>query len=181
MIVTLAKRPGFRLRVLLVESNEQVRALLRRLLQKTGIVCVEYTDGPAALAALPSLRPDCILADLAMEPMDGLSFARGVRRALDREVQATPIIMMTTQIDRKLIEAARDHGVDAVLLTPVTAASLRARITDTVYRTRVFVRIAGYSGPCRRRRAGGYDGPERRKAQAGAAAASATAPHDAAE
>jgi two-component system, chemotaxis family, chemotaxis protein CheY len=171
MIITLAKRPGFRLRVLLVENNEQVRALLRRLLHKTGIACVEYTDGPAALADLSTVRPDCVLADLAMQPMDGLAFARGVRRALDREMQVTPIIMMTSQIDRKLIEAARDQGVDAVLLTPVTAATLRARITDTVYRTRIFVRVPGYSGPCRRRRNTGYDGPERRKAQGDAPAA----------
>jgi DNA-binding response OmpR family regulator len=161
MIVTLQKRPGFRLRVALVESNEQVRALLRRLLHKTGIACVEYPDGAAALAALPTVRPDCVLADLAM---DGIGFARGLRRALDREVQAIPLIMMTSQIDRKLIEDARDNGVDAVLLTPVTASTLRARITDTVYRSRVFVRVAGYSGPCRRRRNTGYDGPERRKA-----------------
>ena len=182
MIVTLTKRPGFRLRVALVENNEQVRALLRRLLNKTGIACIEYTDGPAALAALPAVRPDCVLADLAMQPMDGLAFARGLRRALDREVQAIPLIMMTSQIDRKLIEAARDNGVDAVLRTPVTAQTLRARITDTVYRTRVFVRVPGYSGPCRRRRDTGYTGPERRKpqqAQAPAAAAPVRSSQDA--
>src|SRR4051794_14940827 len=138
MIVTLTKRPGFRLRVAIVENNDQVRSLLRRLLNKTGITCVEYNDGASALAALPSIRPDCVLADLAADPSDGLAFARDLRRALDREVQATPLIMMTSHIDRKLIEAARDNGVDAVLLTPVTAQTLRARITETVYRTRVF-------------------------------------------
>jgi DNA-binding response OmpR family regulator len=166
MIVTLQKRPGFRLRVALVESNEQVRALLRRLLHKTGIACVEYSDGATALAALPTVRPDCVLADLAS---DGIGFARELRRALDREVQTIPLIMMTSQIDRKLIESARDNGVDAVLLTPVTAATLRARITDTVYRTRSFVRVPGYTGPCRRRRNTDYDGPERRKANMPAA------------
>ena len=155
-----AKNSGFWLRVLVLEENRQIRSLVRKLLQKVGITSVEFDGRDAALAALPAVKPDCILADFAT----GLGLAREIRRSPNPNLRTTPVILLTGQMHLPSIETARDHGVNAVLVTPVTASNLRSRIEKVVYSPRAFVDTSAYSGPCRRHvRGGPYQGPERRK------------------
>jgi CheY-like chemotaxis protein len=160
-----AKNSGFWLRVLVLEENAQVRALLRKLLRKVGITSVDFDNTAAALEAVSAVKPDCILADF----VPGVALAREVRRSPNPNLRATPIILLTPATLMPSIESARDHGVNAVLVTPVTAANLRSRIEKVVYNPRAFVSSKGYTGPCRRRVRGAlYDGPERRQTDAAA-------------
>ena len=143
---------GMRLHAMVVDDNENMRTLLRRLLQRIGITSVEFSDGSAALAEIGTVRPDFILTDLTMEPMDGLAFARELRRSKDDSVRLIPIIMVTGHTERSHIEAARDQGVNEVLAKPVTVAGLCHRIEEIIHRPRPYVRAKAYFGPDRRRR-----------------------------
>jgi CheY-like chemotaxis protein len=149
---------------MVVDDNENMRALLRRLLQRVGITSVEFSDGSAALAEIGTVRPDFILTDLTMAPMDGLTFARELRRSTNDAVRLIPIIMVTGHTERSHIEAARDHGVNEILAKPVTVAGLCHRIDEIVHRPRAYVRAKSYFGPDRRRRRNAiHQGFERRK------------------
>jgi CheY-like chemotaxis protein len=157
----LSKR---KLRALIIDDNEHMRALLRRLLQRAGIENMEYPDANAALEAIETIKPDFILTDLSMQPMDGISFVRTLRHSTNQQVQTIPVIMVTGHAERHTVQSARDVGVNELLVKPVTERGLYQRIQEVILRPRPFVFGPEYFGPCRRRRRDlNYTGPERRK------------------
>src|SRR5690349_24456723 len=86
----------------IVDDNENMRALLRRLLHVLGIRHIaEFVDGQAALQELPRLRPDFILSDLSMVPMNGVDFTKAIRHSEDQHVRVLPIIMITGHTERR--------------------------------------------------------------------------------
>jgi len=152
------------LRALIIDDNEHMRALLRRLLQRMCIENTEYADGSAALEAVELEMPDFILSDLTMQFMDGVSFVRTIRRSPNEKVQTMPVIMITGHADRHRVEGARDVGVNEIMVKPVTERGLHSRIQEIILRPRPFVFGPTYFGPCRRRRRDlNYKGQERRK------------------
>jgi CheY-like chemotaxis protein len=153
---------------LIIEDNEHMRILLRTVLKAFGLQDIhECKEGSEALRYLKLKKPDFVLCDLAMAPMDGLNFTKAVRALSDKSDCVLPIIMVTGYTERRRVEAARDAGVTALLAKPVTPAGLFQRIEDIILRPRPFVRIENYSGPCRRRHNNpDYAGPWRRKSDA---------------
>jgi two-component system chemotaxis response regulator CheY len=153
-----------RLRALIVEDNPHMRTLLRTLLHALGVKQVyEAADGELGFKALLERKPDFILTDLSMKPMDGIDFTRQVRAAQDSPNPYIPVIMVTGHTERPRIMAARDAGVTEILAKPITARNLMLRIAEVVDKPRAFVRCDSYFGPDRRRRnMPDYAGPWRR-------------------
>jgi DNA-binding NarL/FixJ family response regulator len=73
-----------RLRVLLVDDVEDIRTLLRLLMEQDGRfeVVAEASNGEEALALAATHRPDVVVLDLAMPVMDGLTALPGLRAIL---------------------------------------------------------------------------------------------------
>ena len=157
---------GFeRLKVLVVEDNPHMRALLRSLLGSLGIRDIQdAADGSAALNLLREKKCDLILTDLAMKPMDGLEFTREVRTAPGSPNPFIPIVMITGHTEKHRVQAARDAGITEFLAKPVTAQSLFAHLAIIIEHPRPFVRCPSYFGPDRRRKTiEDYAGPWRRQ------------------
>jgi two-component system chemotaxis response regulator CheY len=152
------------LKVLVVEDNQHMRALLRSLLNSLGIHEVhEASNGDSALDVLRERKCDLILTDLVMKPIDGLELAHEVRTSEKSSNPFVPIIMITGHTEKHHVMAARDAGVTEFLAKPITAQSLFTRIAEIVERPRAFVRTENYFGPDRRRRTlENYAGPWRR-------------------
>jgi len=153
------------LKALVVEDNNHMRTLLRSLLNALGIKTVyEAADGSGAFNELRERRPDFVLTDLSMKPMDGIEFTKLVRTATDSPNPYVPIVMVTGHTERHKIETARDAGVTEILAKPITAQNLFMRVAEIIERPRAFVRCASYFGPDRRRRRlDEYTGPWRRQ------------------
>ena len=153
------------LRALIVEDNAHMRSLLRALLNSAGIKQIaEASNGQMALTLLREHKPDLVLTDLAMKPMDGLEFTRHVRNDEHSPSPFVPIIMITGHTEKYRVEAARDAGVTEFLAKPINAHNLYARIAEIVERPRAFVRCDSYFGPDRRRHdLCDYTGPWRRQ------------------
>ena len=157
------------LKALVVEDNAHMRALLRSLLMALGLRDVaEAANGEEAFAKLREHGADLILTDLSMTPVDGITFTRTVRSAVDSPNPYVPIIMVTGHTARHRVEAARDAGVTEFLAKPVTVQNLLLRVLEIVERPRAYVRCPGYFGPDRRRRAhDDHGGPWRRNDDVG--------------
>jgi two-component system, chemotaxis family, chemotaxis protein CheY len=142
------------LKVLIVEDNVHMRALLRTLLMALDIKNVfEADNGANAFTILRDMSPDLILTDLTMKPVDGIAFTREVRMSKQSPNPYVPIIMITGHTERHRVEMARDAGVTEFLAKPITAQNLFLRLAEIVERPRSYVRCTGYFGPDRRRRA----------------------------
>lgn len=139
------------LRVLLVDDNPHMRAIVASILKGVGVrqVC-EAQDGAEGLQALRSWPADVAIVDFQMAPLDGACFTRLVRNSTDSENIYLPIIMMTGFADRGRVFEARDAGVSEMIAKPITARAILDRLEAVILRPRPFVRTADYFGPARR-------------------------------
>ena len=83
-------------------------------------ICGEASDGSHALSLLPDLRPDCILTDIRMGEMDGLSFIEEARKLLPDTI----FVILSGYDDFEYARKAISLGVSEYLLKPVGAEEL---------------------------------------------------------
>lgn len=148
---TLANPDFFRrLKVLIVEDSGEMRRLLTALLETMGVTdIVETRDGESGLAAFAEHKPDIIITDGAMVPMDGYEMTRAIRGAGDADGANpdVPILMISGHIGRDRISEARDQGVTDYLEKPLSADVLYEAIVAAVSKPIHFVEKPGYRGP----------------------------------
>ena len=80
-------------RILLVEDNERLAAMLRSFLESRGHLVSSATDGAPALAALGKGGIDLLILDLKLPGMSGVEVLQRVRRS--PSLKALPVIIMT--------------------------------------------------------------------------------------
>ncbi|OEJ69350.1 response regulator [Magnetovibrio blakemorei] len=142
-----------KVRFLIVDDNSFSRQITRLILMQFGARdIVEAADGIAAQKETCSFKPDIILLDWVMSPMDGVEFVRWLRESEDSPSPFTPVIMVTSYSHMSNIMQARDLGVNEFLAKPISAKSLLMRIKAVIEKPRQFVRANPYFGPDRRRR-----------------------------
>jgi len=104
-------------RVVLVEDNEDVRAMMRTLLELEGHEVYEAGDGPSGVKTAVEVRPDVAFIDIGLPGIDGYQVAHQVREMSD---QPPPVLVAVTGYgrseDRHRMEEA---GFDAHLIKPV--------------------------------------------------------------
>lgn len=154
------------LRIVLVDDSLHMRKLIRRILLSFSISdIVEVTDGNEAIQAIGEKRPDIVLTDLAMEPVDGLELTRFLRLSDESPDRYIPIIMMTAYTEMHRVIGARDAGVTEIVAKPVSATGLLSRLTTVLERPRPFFQSHTFFGPDRRRRTLPHSGRNRRVAR----------------
>ena len=113
--------------ILLAEDDEDLRALLRRLLMDDGYVVIEAATGSAALEYLARAAdqsaafPDVLLLDFVLPGFSGL----GVLRAIRRFAKVPATIVMTAFPDPSVATFARNLGALRVLRKPIIEEELR--------------------------------------------------------
>jgi two-component system chemotaxis response regulator CheY len=173
-----------KLKVLVVDDNQHMTNIVKTILR--GFDVKDLFEAHNAVDAFNMLRTqtvDLVIADYAIEPIDGCHFTRLLRTSLDSTHHFVPIIMLTAYAERSKVENARDAGVTEFLAKPVTATELYRKVCAIINTPRSFVRTSVYFGPDRRRRKDdSYGGEERREAlfgpRSGAPLASQLEPTD---
>ena len=102
--------------VLIAEDNENIRCLLKILLQEKGCEVLEARNGKEAIELAPEHKPDLILMDLSMPVLDGFEAARRLR-----QIPATtsiPIVGLSALCDG-WHEQAIAAGCDDCILKPI--------------------------------------------------------------
>lgn len=119
-------------RVIVVDDDPELRALLRRFLSDHGFD-TRAVEGGAALDRELSRNPaDAIVLDLMMPGEDGLSIYRRLRAAGDM----TPILMLTARGDPIDRIVGLETGMDDYLSKPFEPRELVARLSAVLRRTR---------------------------------------------
>ncbi len=137
---------------LIVEDSKFMRKLLTTVLYAMGARRIyEAEDGYSGLLAVHDHRPDIIISDWEMEPMNGLEFVRQMRSSPKTVNIFTDVIMLTAYTEVERIRQAREAGVTEILAKPFTPVSLFSRINAIIDKPRPYVRTRTYFGPDRRR------------------------------
>jgi len=114
------------LRIALADDQALVRAGLRALLERQGIVVAfEADDGEALLRQLEDGGAvDVVLSDIRMPGVDGIDALRRLRERGD----ATPVLLLTTFDDSDLLLRATEAGAQGFLLKDAAPEDLRDAI-----------------------------------------------------
>lgn len=117
------------LSVAIIEDDPHSIALLKGLLGKCGVTrIVEAADGRQGFALVKKVRPQLILCDVRMEPVDGIQFLEMLRHDEDSAMAKTPTILLTADLDQAVTIRAHQLNVDAFLLKPPALSALKGRI-----------------------------------------------------
>lgn len=115
------------IRVLVVDDQLTMRALVRSALQQIGFTNVsEAPDGEEGLKTLITSGAQLVISDFNMPKMDGLDFLRAIRA--HEPTRKTAFIMLTGRSDKELVQRAIQHGVNNYLAKPFTTAALKQKI-----------------------------------------------------
>jgi two-component system, NarL family, response regulator DesR len=83
-----------RIRVLIADDNDSVRAAVGKLLEDRFEVVGAVSTGRELVDAALAQRPDVIVSDLAMPSLDGLAALKVLRDAFD----TTPFVLLTAMV-----------------------------------------------------------------------------------
>jgi two-component system response regulator HydG len=144
-------------RVLIVDNDPEMLAMLRRLLEVEGLAVAAATGGREAVSAIEGARYDVVLTDLIMDDVGGLEvLAAAQRRAPDtRVLLMTAFGSLETAIEA-MRQGAYDYLTKPFKLAEVTHAVRRAlddqrlreenaRLRAEVERQFGFERVVGVS------------------------------------
>lgn len=109
-------------RVLLVEDNELNSELETILLTESGMIVETAENGRIALDTFISHDAyyyDCILMDVMMPEMDGLTATTRIRSSNKEDAKTIPIIAMTANAFESDIRNTREAGMDAHISKPI--------------------------------------------------------------
>jgi len=109
-------------RILIVEDQADLRAILRDLLTGSGYEVIDAVDGAEAVAKAQSQRPDLILMDIQLPVVDGYEATRRIK--LDPALKATPIIAVSSFAMKGDEEKARAAGCDHYVTKPYSPTTL---------------------------------------------------------
>ena len=110
-------------RLLLVEDDPIVAAVIRGLLEREGHRLVHVVNGLSALAELAHASFDAVLLDLDLPGIDGFQIARLIRQR-ESAGEHLPIIAVTARSGSGDEVRASEAGMDGFLRKPVSGGQL---------------------------------------------------------
>ncbi|HEX8559729.1 MAG TPA: response regulator [Pyrinomonadaceae bacterium] len=119
-------------RVLVVEDEPDVRALLRLLLESEGYEVLTAGDGLAAVETALRELPDAIIMDMSLPTLDGYNAARIIRR--EPALAGVPLIACTAYNRWEWRGKAIAAGFDAFMTKPLDAKQLTATLAALLAR-----------------------------------------------
>lgn len=121
-----------RRRVLVVDDSATFLHAVVEELRKDGHELLTAHSAEEALPLLSTQHVDCILMDLVLPGMDGISAARFVRA--DPRLAHVPLLMFTARFESQRMADALAAGVDAFCPKAADLALLRAQVRNMLRR-----------------------------------------------
>jgi len=117
--------------ILVVDDEDAVRLLIRRILEEKGYRVVTAADGNEGLAKLDQGGIDLVLLDINMPGLDGFQVLELIRRRSN-----LPVIMLTGMDKVSTLRDTLDIGADDYITKPFSPLELVARIKAKLRRAK---------------------------------------------
>jgi CheY-like chemotaxis protein len=122
------------IRVLLVDDEDQLRRVMKDLLERDGYTVFEAGDGAQAIEQVDIHAPDILVLDLNLPGLDGYGVITQLRSR--QTTEHIPIIVLTAKGDEDNEVRVFKLGADDFLSKPFRARALSARIQAVLARAR---------------------------------------------
>ncbi len=118
-------------RILLIDDDDELRTIMRRMLVAAGYEVQEAASGDAAVARYRQQRSDVVITDILMPDKEGLETIRELRRA-DPQVKIIAISGGGGQGGADYLELALKFGARRILQKPFTRDELVAAVSEVI-------------------------------------------------
>jgi len=116
-------------RILVVDDDEVMRTFVVNSLRRLGIQTIETAkDGTSALLSMISFKPDLVLTDIHMQPMNGLAFVQQLRNHSNPVVKNMKVIFMSADASTATLSEAMPLGTYGYIVKPPRLETLKAKI-----------------------------------------------------
>ena len=117
-------------RVLVVDDEKQIRAILRAYLTSEGFQVQEAATGAQALHLLTTEPPDLVLLDIGLPDLDGLEVLRTLRKTSD-----VYVVLVTARAEELDKIIGLGVGADDYVTKPFSPREVVARVKAVVSRS----------------------------------------------
>ncbi|MCU0780077.1 MAG: response regulator transcription factor [Akkermansiaceae bacterium] len=110
-------------KALIIDDEQQMRRLLRMILESRGYEVSEADEGERGLQEAAFHRPDVVLLDLGLPGIEGLEVLRRLREWSD-----VPVLILSVRDQEEVKVHALENGADDYVTKPFGSAELLARL-----------------------------------------------------
>ena len=116
-------------KVLVVDDDEVMRTFVVNSLRRLGIQSIETaTDGISAMRTMASFKPNLVLTDIHMKPMDGLEFVQRLRDHTNPLINEMKVIFMSADASSATLQEAMPLGTFGYIVKPPRLDTLKTKI-----------------------------------------------------
>ena len=119
------------MKLLIVDDEKRIRALIAKYASFEGYETDEAEDGMQAVAMCREYRYDLIIMDVMMPELDGFSAVREIRKSSD-----TPVIMLSARGEEYDRIHGFELGIDDYVVKPFSPKELMMRVGAVLKRSR---------------------------------------------
>lgn len=120
-------------KVLIIDDDTLMRALLRAILRDEGYVVVgESKDGASGIEACEALKPDVVCLDVNMPGMSGLDTLRVLRERYPGVI----VVMITADSTMGTVREAVSLGAAGYLIKPFTPKRVADALRSAIHAAR---------------------------------------------
>jgi two-component system cell cycle response regulator DivK len=117
-------------RILVIEDQEDNRAILRDLLTRAGYEYLEAVTGEEGVAAAERERPDLILMDIQLPEIDGYEATRRIKA--NPALRSIPIVAVTSYALSGDEAKTRAAGCDGYVAKPFSPRAMLAKVREYI-------------------------------------------------
>lgn len=117
-------------RILIIEDDEEILRVLRRVLTYEGYIVDTALTGMAGISLATEQAPDLVILDLMLPQMDGIEVCNRLQK-----IGNQPILMLTAKDSLQDRVEGLDAGADDYMVKPFEIEELLARIRALLRRT----------------------------------------------
>ena len=103
-------------KILVVDDSTAIRQSLSMTLRNEGYDVIEASNGADALSLMETNSIGLFISDVNMPEMDGITLLKKIKQ--DKDHRHSPVIMLTTESDKNMIEAGKQAGAKAWMIKP---------------------------------------------------------------
>ncbi len=112
-------------KILVIDDSAAIRQSISYILNQEGYETTEACDGLEGLQKLDGVdHLDCIITDVNMPNMDGITFIRKARE--NGKFKFVPILVLTTESQGAKMNEGKDAGATGWIVKPFSADKLLA-------------------------------------------------------
>ncbi|MGE3954080.1 MAG: response regulator transcription factor [Parachlamydiales bacterium] len=119
-------------RILLIEDEEDIAALVKLQAELSGYKLLVETDGINGLRAVERERPDVVILDLMLPGQNGLDVCRKIKH--NPELKGIPIIILSAKSEELDVVLGLELGADDYVTKPFSPKVLFSRVKAVMRR-----------------------------------------------